>query len=565
MFPYLGLGLNRYRGSISDGVFNNHSLLLDGSAEFIDADNVLTPLSSTTQGTIIVRINVLALSGNHSIVTFGDTNASEDIFFFINSSGQLNALARTGGFADWQLRTDEAVIITDTWITVGLTQDGTSPKLWIDGAEAASTFVVQSDKTTWFNDLSGLDNGRIGAHNKNSAGNIFLLNAYIGDTIFTSDAKNAATMLDIHNGGVAKDESGLSNLVGYYRMGDAAGDNWNSDAANEWTFKNSGSSLDITTSGCEEADVVENVPFNQISASSVFENSITYTPGTYYNIKSTTSQFSFTTTATTFSIKGEPVGTRDDIAILINGVYSQTVAITEGVWSKVTVAGGSKVVTLVEPRVSGTAFSTCTLSGLQVDPSLYTRTNPSNVAERFVFLGDSIAQGALGTNEFTDGYAQLFKYTDSKNVSIIGYAGAALKQLAEASLDRAETVSWVTDAFSDTTTTKKLVIGLSTNDHDLGRTAANITTWGGDLLDDINTADSSIQIFVLGPTTKSTEDSLLDDYRTALSDLCTTRAYCTYIELKTVLTYPGADFGDTIHPSTAGHVKIHDFIDGTIL
>ena len=54
------------------------------------------------------------------------------------------------------------VFADNTWTHVAITQDGTEPVLYVDGVAVAQTFGVTTDKTVWFNDLIGLDNGRIG-------------------------------------------------------------------------------------------------------------------------------------------------------------------------------------------------------------------------------------------------------------------------------------------------------------------------------------------------------------------------------------------------------------------
>ena len=162
-------------------------------------------------------------------------------------------------------------------------------------------------------------------------------------------------------------------------------------------------------------------------------------------------------------------------------------------------------------------------------------------------------------------FPKLFKYDDLKEVVNLGWAEGELAQMASTTPLVNGTVTSITTSLSNATTTKKLIILIGTNDFGLSALpSATFKTYYENLVDAVNAADSSIEIFCISPLLRSTDAPLLDDYRTAINDLCTVRpSFCTYIEGKTIITL--LDTTDGLHLSVAGQQKVKDHIDSIIL
>jgi len=306
------------------------------------------------------------------------------------------------------------------------------------------------------------------------------------------------------------------------------------------------------------------VPKNRIIRNPLFANSINYGSDSENERRSTGSEYEFTYSGTYLRLNANVSQSDGDVGIFIDSSYSQTVSLSDNVNSEVTLPSGSKTVKIVEGRCQGRSLGGVKINSIVLEDDNFVKINPTNVSERFVFLGDSITNGVGVTNQFTDCYPMLFKYTDSKNVTVLGSGGLRIEDVASDTTKVAMTTNWITSAFSDTTTTKKLSILMGVNDFLNGVSAANVETYMGNLLDSIYASDNTIQIFVFAPITCQTESSSLDDIRTAISNACNGREYVTYTNLKTVLTYP-TDFADANHPTTAGNLILHDYIDGIIL
>lgn len=147
------------------------ALDFDGSADCVTIDDIVTDLASTTTGTFSALFKTDDNTTTQEIISFGDTDADTRIQFDLLATGLFRGLAAETGTTQWAIDTDNVVINNGIWVHLALVQNGTEPILYVNGKRVAQTFSTSTDKTYWFNDLAGLDNGRIGCGNWNSGGN----------------------------------------------------------------------------------------------------------------------------------------------------------------------------------------------------------------------------------------------------------------------------------------------------------------------------------------------------------------------------------------------------------
>ena len=211
--------------------FNKYSFLFDGVNEYIDIDNVKTALASTTVGTWTVWVKPLAIS-NMVLIGFGDTDANSLIQINPYTDFLIYCTCINAGTTQWQVKTTNAAISNGVWVHIGLVQDGVSPVIYINGVAVALTWLYTTNKTIWFNNIAGLDNGRIGSRSFNNGGNVLFVNGNIDEVGFFNTNLSAAQNLEIYNSGKPKNllaHSASTNLVSYFRMGDRDtfdGTNW---------------------------------------------------------------------------------------------------------------------------------------------------------------------------------------------------------------------------------------------------------------------------------------------------------------------------------------------------
>ena len=142
----------------------------DGTDDRIDIDGARSDLATTTAGTWQVWVNPDDNSKAMSFIAFGDTDANSYIMLWeLNGSdGKVRGQVKIADVNQWILQSDDALLSNGVWSNLALRHDGTSPVLYHNGVAIAQTFVVSTDKTKWFNDIAGLDNGYLGRLSKNS-------------------------------------------------------------------------------------------------------------------------------------------------------------------------------------------------------------------------------------------------------------------------------------------------------------------------------------------------------------------------------------------------------------
>jgi lysophospholipase L1-like esterase len=307
----------------------------------------------------------------------------------------------------------------------------------------------------------------------------------------------------------------------------------------------------------------------------LLHNSVEYTDKITYKIRSAHSEFKFWYGDTTFSVKAKSTVAGVDasfayLSVFVNDVYNQRIQflVADTGFKTITVPAGYKKITLVESLTTRSGVDAGDVEGLFIQDILaeesFKKIPIINVAEKLVFLGDSITVGATADNPSSEGYSRLFAVENLKEVAVLGWGYGKLKHFATDAPTIVTTVGYITTAFSNVTTTKKLIIALGTNDWGLDTTAAaTIKTWYGNLLDAINVADSDIHVYCISPLKRLTDPALLEAYRIAISEVCTARpAYTTYINGYPLLEL--TDMSDNVHPTTAGHKKLKDAIYTTI-
>lgn len=203
--------------------FNQYSMLFDGVDEYVNINAVRTALASTAAGTWSCWVKPVDATPVTSefMIGFGDVNANEHLGFLMQgTTGIFRCICKIAGTVQWDLNTDVNPFSDGAWAHIAVVQDGAEPVIYVDGVAVGQTFDIELDKTKWFNDLAGLDNGRIGNRNFNNLGEVNYFNGNIDEVIFINSALTQPQIANIYNKGKPKDEKGIANGVTALRMGD---------------------------------------------------------------------------------------------------------------------------------------------------------------------------------------------------------------------------------------------------------------------------------------------------------------------------------------------------------
>ena len=113
-------------------------------------------------GTIAAWIMVPDRTGTYAVVSFGDDNVVEHITLRI-AAGKLEAECNDNTTVQWKYATAANTIKPHQWHHVAVVQNGSNPKLYIDGVEMALTLTTNTTPASWFKACAGIDAGSIGA------------------------------------------------------------------------------------------------------------------------------------------------------------------------------------------------------------------------------------------------------------------------------------------------------------------------------------------------------------------------------------------------------------------
>ena len=171
---------------------------LDGTDDLININAAVNDLATSTVGTWEGWVKQTVLGGG-MFIAFGDTDAVTEIYLALAADGTVAAVLDKTGTRQWRVYTNAAALVANTWVHLAITHNATTPVLYVNGVAVAQTFEVSTDKTAWFSAVPGIDNGRIGCRNYNSAGNASFLTFTSAETRIYTRVFTAAELLSHYN------------------------------------------------------------------------------------------------------------------------------------------------------------------------------------------------------------------------------------------------------------------------------------------------------------------------------------------------------------------------------
>jgi hypothetical protein len=172
-----------------------------------------------TKGTITAWIMCPDDTGSYTIFGAGDADAAE-YMYFINLAGVIRLHIQDGGTTRLRIDTASKVIKPHTWTHVAVVQNGSRPKMYINGEPVAMTDTTATELGQWFDDTDGIDGAHIGAADSISGDAALTLEykGYISEfKIWSGTADTAALTAEQ----VKADYNGVTNttsLLAYYNF-----------------------------------------------------------------------------------------------------------------------------------------------------------------------------------------------------------------------------------------------------------------------------------------------------------------------------------------------------------
>jgi len=144
--------------------------LFDGTDDYMlaDAHAVARVAAGDTVGTYTAWVYADDITTFQTILSVGDNNSGTEYLDFLIENGKLVIKLQHGGTTQFLVNETTASMSSKTWHKVGIVQNGTQPKLYIDGKPVIITNSTATDLTMWYGELTGCDKFAIGVKESNA-------------------------------------------------------------------------------------------------------------------------------------------------------------------------------------------------------------------------------------------------------------------------------------------------------------------------------------------------------------------------------------------------------------
>lgn len=268
---------------------------------------------------------------------------------------------------------------------------------------------------------------------------------------------------------------------------------------------------------------------------------------------------------------------------IISGYVSLVVYFDGGYYSQITPSGsgaatatvslppGSKRVGIVNSAMSGNAAGNYAIgtqvAGVTFNAAATKYAYPT--AGRMLVYGDSVATGGHGSPLVQHAWPLLLRYQYGRDVAVYAESGRSFKT----DYDNIWSVG-SRGLFVDIVkgyAPAKLWFAMGVNDY--GQAAWNAVVFGiayAATLDALHAALPSLHIYAQSPlnpsygATPNALGSTLQDYCDAIQAACVGRPWCTYVAGSSIITSPGTELTDGVHPNNAGNATYAAFVDALL-
>jgi len=209
-----GSGANNGIGNVNTSNYSvvgkiNEAFEFNGS-EYIDIGALESDISSDNIGSFAFWFKTTTVSGTGTIISFAKTAQPETLISIHRNGATVQVTATLSDAVQWRCYT--STISINTWYHVAVVQNGTESKLYLDGSED-TTFNVTTDKTAWFDDISAIDNGRIGCISVYGLGNVDFFSGAVDDIRYYQSVLSESDADILYNSGDGSEDQNPTGPV----------------------------------------------------------------------------------------------------------------------------------------------------------------------------------------------------------------------------------------------------------------------------------------------------------------------------------------------------------------
>lgn len=141
----------------------------------INAHAVARVAANDTVGTYAFWFLPDNITGTYGLISCGDAvGGAVENFLIQQAANDIRVYGRTQAAAGFDFITTNAALVAKEWVHIAVVQDGTKPRIYINGVLVAATETVATNADDWFDEWTGLDEARIGCKTLNGAESEFL-------------------------------------------------------------------------------------------------------------------------------------------------------------------------------------------------------------------------------------------------------------------------------------------------------------------------------------------------------------------------------------------------------
>jgi len=141
----------------------------------INAHAAARVAANDTTGTYMFWFLPDNITGTYGLISCGDAvGGAVETFLIQQAANDIRVYGRTQAAAGFDFITTAAALVAREWVHITIVQDGTKPRIYINGTLVAATETVATNADDWFDEWAGLDEGRIGCTTLNGGESEFL-------------------------------------------------------------------------------------------------------------------------------------------------------------------------------------------------------------------------------------------------------------------------------------------------------------------------------------------------------------------------------------------------------
>ncbi|MHA1949998.1 MAG: LamG-like jellyroll fold domain-containing protein, partial [Candidatus Thorarchaeota archaeon] len=191
----------------------NTALDFNGTSNFVNMDTAGGVIDSDTTGSMSAWIYVDTVAASRVVYCLANTTAQTRNQIFVTATQTFRLFIQNTGTVLIDVETPVTSIPLATWTHVVASQDGVSPRLYINGVNQSLTTNTATDLTAWNGTLTTPNNLRIGCQNFNSTGNLLFFDGRLDDVRYYQHPLSQAQIDDIYNSGTGTESFALDSIT----------------------------------------------------------------------------------------------------------------------------------------------------------------------------------------------------------------------------------------------------------------------------------------------------------------------------------------------------------------